>query len=94
MNEEGTATYHVVDGKQRLETIINFTKNKIRLSKDFDNKNIDLAGKTWKNIPMKYKKMFWNYVIPVDQFDVVDESIIDEMFDRLNRNSRKLEAQE
>ncbi|MCT7616643.1 DUF262 domain-containing protein [Aliarcobacter butzleri] len=92
--DDGTATYHVVDGKQRLETILKFVSGKIRLSKDFDEKNPDLAGKLWKDINIEYKKNFWNYILPVDQFDVVEENIIDEMFDRLNRNSRKLEQQE
>ncbi|RLA82744.1 MAG: hypothetical protein DRG78_06330 [Epsilonproteobacteria bacterium] len=94
MSEAGQATFHVVDGKQRLETILYFIKNRITLPKDFDNKNPDLAGRRWKDIPLDYKIIFWNYVLPVDQFDIVDESKIDEMFDRLNRNSKKLEAQE
>lgn len=94
LSDDGTATYHVVDGKQRLETILKFTAGKIRLSKDFDEKNPTLAGKVWKDIDIEYKKLFWNYILPVDQFDVVEENIIDEMFDRLNRNSRKLEQQE
>lgn len=94
LDEIGKATYHVVDGKQRLETILKFVKNKIRLPKDFDNKNIDLVGKVWKDIPIEYKIRFWSYIIPVDQFDLIEEINIDEMFDRLNRNSRKLEPQE
>jgi hypothetical protein len=90
----GAATYHVVDGKQRLDTILKFANNQIQLPKDFDNKNPDLAGKKWKQIPIEYKKLFWNYILPVDQFDVVEEVNIDEIFDRLNRNSRKLDPQE
>lgn len=94
MDDKGEVTHHVIDGKQRLETILRFVKNKIRLPKDFDRKNIDLAGKSWKDIPIEFKRLFWNYIIPVDQFDVIEEINIDEMFDRLNRNSRKLEPQE
>ena len=37
---------------------------------------------------------FGNYSIPMDQFDTVEISIVDEMFDRLNRNTKKLEQQE
>lgn len=94
LDERGRATYHVIDGKQRLETILTFTDNRLTLPKDFDNSNPNLAGKKWKDIEADDKKIFWNYSIPVDQFDAVEESIIDEMFERLNKNTKKLEAQE
>jgi hypothetical protein len=40
--------------------------------------------------------MLWNYVIPVEflTFDASDTQEVSEAFDRLNRNMRKLEAQE
>lgn len=69
-----------------------FVENRITLPAGFDDDK--LAGKKWKQLDIEYKKIFWNYVIPVDQFDVVEDAVIDEMFDRLNRNSRKLERQE
>lgn len=92
LDEKGKAIYHVIDGKQRLETIIMFAENRLTLPSDFPIG--DLAGKKWKNIEGEYKKAFWNYVLPVDQFDLVETTLVDEMFDRLNRNSRKLERQE
>lgn len=94
MDDKGKPTYHVIDGKQRLTTILDFTENKFTLPKDFDNTNPKLAGKKWKEISIEEKRLFWNYSIPVDQFDTVEISMIDEMFDRLNRNTKKLEAQE
>ena len=59
LNDAGKATYHVVDGKQRLETILKFVNNSITLPKDFDNSNPDLAGKKWKDIDIEYKRRFW-----------------------------------
>ncbi|MCP3244118.1 DUF262 domain-containing protein [Aeromonas hydrophila] len=88
----GKTTYHVVDGKQRLETIISFAENKISMPKEYT--DTDLSGKKFKDISPDHKKAFWNFVIGVDQLDIIEETIVDEVFDRLNRNSRKLEKQE
>jgi len=88
----GKATYHVVDGKQRLETIVLFAESRLSMSKDHGDD--ELKGKKFKDLSTDYKKRFWNFVVGVDQLDIVEESIVDEVFDRLNRNSRKLERQE
>lgn len=91
-NENGIAKYHVVDGKQRLETIFTYANNKMTMPKDFHDPN--LAGKKFKDIDLTYKQKFWDYVLAVDMLDTVEQAVVDEVFDRLNRNSRKLERQE
>ena len=92
---DGKTIYYVVDGKQRLETIIRFAKNKIAIDKDFgDNR---LAGKKWRAIKRdeKLAKAFWDYVVPVEFTNVIeDTTLVKEIFDRLNRNSRRLTDQE
>ena len=37
---------------------------------------------------------FWNYQVPVEMVDLVNPELINEVFDRLNRNARKLKRQE
>lgn len=92
-DERGRATYHVVDGKQRLQTIIEFFQNKIPLGLDIGDERLN--GKRWKQIEdADLKKGFWDYVIPVDLLTTIDKTVVDEIFDRLNRNSRRLERQE
>lgn len=92
ISDEGVASYHVVDGKQRLETIISFAENKITLSSDMQDEG--LAGKKWKNIELDHKKKFWNYQLAVEMLDTVDSVVVKEIFDRYNRTSKNLERQE
>lgn len=91
-DETGKATYFVVDGKQRLETIIMYSENRITIPKDHSNN--ELAGKKFKDLDTETKQKFWDYVLAVDMLDIVEQAVVDEVFDRLNRNSRKLERQE
>lgn len=92
LSDEGVATYHVVDGKQRLETIINFTENKISIAADMA--DVDLAGKKWKTIGLEQRRKFWNYQLAVEMLDSVDNAFVKEIFDRYNRTSKNLERQE
>jgi hypothetical protein len=92
ISDAGVATYHVVDGKQRLETVINFASNKIALSDDILDER--LRGKRWKQIDVEYKKEFWNYQFAVEMLDSVDNATVKEIFDRYNRTSKNLERQE
>lgn len=92
---DGKTTYAVVDGKQRLETIINFIKNKIYIDKNFGDSRLD--GKRWRHIASDpdLPHIFWNYVVPVEFINVTDDTMfVNEVFDRLNRSSRRLVEQE
>jgi hypothetical protein len=91
---DGSSTYHVVDGKQRIETILRFVNNKVRIAKDFGDVRLD--GKNWKQLEgeQALQRCLWNYQIPVEMVDVIEGKIVNEVFDRLNRNSRRLTDQE
>ncbi|MEW6002016.1 MAG: DUF262 domain-containing protein [Nitrospirota bacterium] len=90
----GKLIYHVVDGKQRLETIFRFVQNDIAIDKDYGDTR--LSGKKWKGIENDpdLKQKFSNYLLSVEFIDSIDGNYVNEVFDRLNRNSRKLERQE
>lgn len=91
IDDDGLVTYHVVDGKQRIETILLFAKNKIAMDKEYGDERLD--GLRFKKLDHEMKKVFWNYNVPVDFMDI-DGLDINEVFDRVNRNSRNLERQE
>lgn len=92
VNENGYTTYHVVDGKQRLETILSFHENKIAIASDFGDTNLN--GKKFKDLSQEYKRQFWDYTLVVDFIDSVNGTNIEEVFDRVNRNARNLQPQE
>ena len=92
LDERGRVTYHVVDGKQRLQTIIEFSKDKIRIPDDFS--NISLQKKKWGDLQRTTKEDFWNYSLIVEMLPNIEEASIRDTFERINRNSRKLERQE
>ncbi|MGD9506524.1 MAG: DUF262 domain-containing protein [Syntrophobacteraceae bacterium] len=93
--EKGKTIYSVVDGKQRLETILMFAENKIAIDKSFGDDR--LAGKKWNTIKRdeQLAKAFWDYVLPVEFTNIIDDTnLVHEVFERLNRNSRRLTEQE
>lgn len=94
INDAGNATYHVVDGKQRTQTILDFMYDRLRVGADFGDVRLD--GRKWSQLQgdQDLKQSFWNYQITVEMIDVLEGTIVNEVFDRLNRNARKLTRQE
>ncbi|MHB8790168.1 MAG: DUF262 domain-containing protein [Desulfobulbaceae bacterium] len=96
IDDSGKTVYAVVDGKQRLETIFNFVKNKIYIDKNYGDVRLD--GKRWKDLQEHndLKMKFWNYVLPVEFINITDDPtlLVKQVFDRLNRSSSKLVEQE
>ena len=90
--ESGAINYQVVDGKQRLETILRFHDGKIAIAGDFG--DLELDGEKWQSLPSHHRQAFSDYVLPVEFIRIVDGGHVNEVFDRLNRNSRRLERQE
>jgi hypothetical protein len=86
--------YAVVDGKQRLQTLFLYTEGELALGSDFGNDRLN--DKKWEQLTQAEREIFWNYVIPVEflTFDEADPQEVNQAFDRLNRNMRRLEAQE
>lgn len=95
IDETGAAIYHVVDGKQRIETVINFAnQSRLRLPNEFGDERLN--NKRWKDIfqSTDLRNRFLNYVFSVEYFDDVDGTLVNEIFARMNKNSRKLTPQE
>ena len=86
--------YNVVDGKQRLTTILEFYKGKLRLSDNIGDENLN--NKKWKDIENNeiYKRRFLDYVVTVEQLNSIDGNGWNDVFYRLNKNAKTLSRQE
>lgn len=88
----GISKYYVVDGKQRLLTILEFIRDEFPTSVKYSDPN--LADKYFSQLPDKVKIDFWGYKITVEYVTGASTSELNESFDRLNRNVLKLNKQE
>ncbi len=91
IDDKGFSTYHVVDGKQRLETILMFVRDEIAIDKNFG--DIKLDGKKFKDLEGDEKRKFWDYIFVID-FIEIEGTNVNEVFDRVNRNAINLQRQE
>ncbi|MDD5010927.1 MAG: DUF262 domain-containing protein [Phycisphaerae bacterium] len=96
-DKTGQTTYDVIDGKQRLSSIIAFIENEIPVTNEHDEEN-EVAGKYFNELDAaqlkEYKQLFWRYNLTIEYVDTVDKALIDGIFDRLNRNGEPLTGQE
>lgn len=96
----GATIYNVIDGKQRLSAILAFISNKIETPSDYDVGAFGdsrLNGKKFDDLKddlSEYKMQFWRYTLSIEYIETVDDDIINNVFDRLNRNGEPLEPQE
>lgn len=109
-NDTGKTVYDVVDGKQRLEAIVDFIENRIALTTYFaeddfiDDANLEtaaeIAGLTFAEIKKQnnsfpdYIKQFWTYALNIEYLYEQKEELVATVFDRLNRNGEPLTRQE
>ena len=100
-SDTGTTSFDVIDGKQRLTAIARFIANEIPAANEYgtgDGESI-LDGSYFKDLSSnpklsEFKTSFWKYDLPIEYVDPSDESLIEEVFDRLNRNGEALNGQE
>ncbi|WP_343539462.1 DUF262 domain-containing protein [Sphingobacterium thalpophilum] len=92
VNDAGKTTYNIVDGKQRLETIFMFYNNKISIDSKFGDENLN--NKKFKDLTIENKRKFWDYSIVADFIEINEGNNVEDVFDRVNRNSRNLLPQE
>ena len=75
-----------------MQTIIDFTNDKVSIPDYFG--DVNLQKKRWSDLEINTRKRFWNYSLIVEMLDDVNDAPIRNIFERINRNSRKLTAQE
>jgi hypothetical protein len=85
-----TSLREVVDGQQRIRSIVEFANNKLRLSK----RSEDFQGLTYDELDDEHKEAFLGYILTIDQLlNASDDDVID-IFKRLNSYTVTLNAAE
>ena len=64
----------------------------MKIPDDFS--DASLQGKKWANLERESRENYWNYVLIVEMLPDIGEAAIRNIFERINRNSRKLMPQE
>lgn len=92
ISPDGVARYSVVDGKQRLTTLFDFTEDLFPIG----DKSLltSFQGLFFSQLEDDVKKAFWTYQFSVEFLPTVNESTLTNVFDRINRNVAKLTRQE
>jgi hypothetical protein len=89
---DGSFLYKVVDGKQRLTALFDFVSDQIPVSDDYP--NMALRGRTFSSLDDKIKLNVWRYAFSVEFIEQENEMIINDIFNRINKNVAKLTPQE
>lgn len=95
-SETGRHDHSVVDGQQRMSSIVQFVGNEWALKSNYlDDSDAEYSGKSWANLPDEYKQRFWNYVVNVRTIPSdIDRDEITKLFKRLNETDKSLNPQE
>ena len=87
--ETGKQRYIVVDGQQRITTILKFVDGEVQLPLDSTWK-----GKGFSELTPDEKNSFWNYKVVVRSLRNTSDPEIRDLFERLNTNNIVLNDQE
>jgi hypothetical protein len=89
---DGSFLYKVVDGKQRLTTLFSFVSNNIAIDEAFPNQGF--RGRYFADLPDDTRVDIWRYLFAIEFIEQENETLINEIFNRINKNVSKLTPQE
>jgi hypothetical protein len=92
VSESGVSKYDVVDGKQRLSAVFDFIGNGFAVAAKCPVEAV--RGIYFESFDKERRIRFFKYKFSVEVLTVNDEAVLDNIFDRLNRNVAKLTPQE
>lgn len=84
--------YHVIDGKQRLATLISFSTDGFDTGGYLD--DLNARESYYSDLQEDVARGFLDYVIPVENVQEATSAELQSAFDRLNRNVARLNGQE
>lgn len=100
LDDPDTNTSEVIDGQQRLNTILKYAKDQFSLSADDDinylsPQSVHYSGKKFSEIPQRYQNIFWRYPLTIIYLPPrLDIGTKLEIFRRINEGGTPLTAQD
>lgn len=92
VNEDNQRRKEIIDGQQRISTIVEFCRNEYALSKNIYNE--DFVGLTYRLLPISEQQMIEDFEVSFISIRGASESDIISIFSRLNSFSLPLNTQE
>jgi uncharacterized protein with ParB-like and HNH nuclease domain len=93
VRQDGTSIYHIIDGKQRLLSVLQFLADEFPISTETYS-SPDFAGKYFSELDPAAQRSFYSYFLPVEMFTELSREEVNEIYERFNRNVQKLSKQE
>lgn len=90
-DDKGSTIYSVVDGQQRLRALLTFPEGDIEL---FEKYSPGRGGHSWEDLSKEEKVAYWNYRLVVREISNASDAELRDLFQRLNRHTIVLNAQE
>jgi hypothetical protein len=91
-SSDGATLYEVVDGQQRIRSILDFANNDLELSGD--DVTARWLGKVFEDLSDDEKKGFWTYEVVTRELEGASDGDIRDLFRRLNIHAVTLNDQE
>jgi hypothetical protein len=91
VDEDGNSNYVIVDGQQRMRSVLDFLDDKFGMNRE---DSPQFNGAHFKDLTAEQKRAFFSYNFVVRTLPEMDDSEIREIFKRLNRNVVSLNTQE
>ncbi len=88
VSEDENSRLEIIDGSQRIRTLIAFFENRLRL-RNLEKLNL-INGVKYKYLPRKAQNYFKNRDFKIIVSDVTDKEIKQDIFKRINTSSEKL----
>ncbi len=92
IDPDSPSVYRVLDGKQRLTTIIDFTQDAFPAPDSLA--DFRVAGLYYSDFPREVKSLLLKYLFIVETVSDASTAELNQAFDRLNRNVSRLNRQE
>ena len=92
INPDGPSEYRVLDGKQRLTTLIAFTNNEFVTPETLSDLNVN--GLFYRDLSKELRTSVHSYLFTVENVSNASDADLNQAFDRLNRNVLQLNKQE